>query len=397
MTSASFVKPRYDSGGFASLPGRILDSLTSGHYANVVLFLIDGFGWRFFEKFQDAPFLKTVCRSQEAAVEKLTAQFPSTTSAHLTTLHTGQPVGEHGLLEWNVYEPALDAVIAPVLFSFAGTTERDTLKAVGFDPRRLYPFEPIYPALTQRGVAATLFQSRDYTPSTYSEALYQGATARGFKTPAEALTNLAEALTRSSSPAYFVFYYDRIDSLSHDYGPAAPQTEAEILHFLLALENVFLPRLRPAGRTLFLLTADHGQTEVDPQTTLYLNTDPRFAGVEKFLRPDRAGRPIVPIGACRDFFLPIRPGLLDEARRFLATRLEGRAEVRLVEEMIAEGWFGPRVSERFRARAGDLVILPRRGESVWWYEKDRFVQKYYGHHGGWTPEEMEIPLVRWEM
>lgn len=392
-----FTKPCYDSGGFASLPTRLSALLTSGRYQNVVLFLIDGFGWRFFERFQEGPFLRRICRADEARVEKQTAQFPSTTCAHLTTLHTAQTVGEHGLFEWNIYEPDLDAVIAPLLFSYAGTKERDTLLAAGVEPAALFPFEPVYPDLAKRGVSATIFQHREYTPSTYSNALYRGAAARGYRTLPEALVNLAEALTKTAPPAYFLFYYALIDSTSHDYGPASPQTEAEILAFLLAMEHLFLPALRPRGRTLFLLTADHGQAETDPQTTLYLNTDPRFAGVEKFIRPNRTGRPLVPIGAPRDFFLPIRDGLLAEARHFLAARLEGRAEVRAVEEMIAEGWFGPRVSARFRARAGDLVILPYRGETVWWYEQDRFVQKYYGHHGGLTPQEMEIPLLAWEM
>ncbi len=392
-----FIRPRYDLGGFASLPGRLSDLLTSGRYQNVVLFLIDGFGWRFFERFQDGPFLRRIGRADEMRLEKLTAQFPSTTCAHLTTLHTGQTVGEHGLFEWNIYEPDLEAVITPLLFSFAGTKERDTLLAAGVDPAVLFPFEPVYPALAERGLSATVLQPREYTPSTYSNALYRGAAAWGYQTLPEALVTLSQALARPAAPAYYLLYYASIDSISHDYGPASPQTEAEILNFLLALEHVFLPGLRPAGPTLFLLTADHGQAEVDPQTTLYLNTDPRFAGVEKFIRPDRAGRPIVPIGAPRDFFLPIRDGRIAEARDFLAARLEGQAEVRAVAEMIAEGWFGPRVSDRLRARAGDLVILPYRGQAVWWYEKDKFVQKYYGHHGGLTPQEMEIPLIAWEM
>jgi hypothetical protein len=361
------------------------------------LILVDGFGWRFFDKFQDAPFFRQIGKYANMQVEKLTSQFPSTTSAHITTLHTGLTVGEHGLFEWNLYEPDLDAVIAPLLFSFAGTTERDTLKTAGVDPEALYPFETIYPALAERGINATIFQHREYTPSTYSTTLYRGATARGYKTLPEALVNLVEALAHPTPAAYFLFYYDRIDAICHEYGPAAPQTEAEILNFLLAMEGIFLPRLRLHGRTLFLFSADHGQAEVDPATTVYINTDPLFAGAEKFLRTHRSGRPIVPVGAPRDFFLPIRAGMLDEARAFLATRLEGKAEVRAVAEMITEGWFGPRVSDRFRARAGDLVILPYRGESVWWYEKDKFVQKYYGHHGGLTPQEMEIPLIQWEM
>ena len=81
----------------------------------------------------------------------------------------------------------------------------------------------------------------------------------------------------------------------------------------------------------------------------------------------------------------------------LASRLEGVAEVRKVAEMAEQGYFGPVVSSVFRGHAGDLVILPYRGESVWWFEQDNFEQKFRGHHGGLTPQEMEIPLITWEM
>lgn len=42
---------------------------------------------------------------------------------------------------------------------------------------------------------------------------------------------------------------------------------------------------------------------------------------------------------------------------------------------------------------GDLVILSYKGESVWWYERGRYEQGYYGHHGGLTREEMETVLL----
>ncbi len=390
-----FLRPRYDSGGFASLPQRLADLLTARRYDAVVLFLMDGFGWRFFERFQDFPFLKQVAR--EGTVEKLTAQFPSTTAAHITTIHTGQTVGEHGIFEWNYYEPALEAVIAPLLFSFAGTVERDTLKQVGVSPKAIYPKHTIYKSFSNYGVKATIFQHREYTPSTYSTAMFKGAQAFGYRTLPEGLVNLGEAMAKANSPAYFYLYYEKIDNVSHDYGPDAPQTAAEIQSFLLTMEHIFRNAVHPKGKTLFLLTADHGQSEVDPQTTIYINTDPRFAGVTDFLRTDRVGNPLVPAGACRDFFLYIKNGRLDEAQAFLASRLEGRAEVRKVAEMVEGGWFGPQVSPAFRARAGDLVILPSLGEAVWWFEKDKFFQKYYGHHGGLTPQEMEIPLLLWEM
>ena len=54
---------------------------------------------------------------------------------------------------------------------------------------------------------------------------------------------------------------------------------------------------------------------------------------------------------------------------------------------------GHSVSENLRSRIGNLVILPYYGESVWWYEKNRFEQNMLGHHGGLTRQEMEIPLL----
>ena len=81
---------------------------------------------------------------------------------------------------------------------------------------------------------------------------------------------------------------------------------------------------------------------------------------------------------------------------FLAGRLAGRAVVYRTADLIAAGFFGAApVSETFLGRVGNLVVLPYRGEAVWWYEKDRFEQKYFGHHGGLTPQEMEIPLLGW--
>jgi len=100
----------------------------------------------------------------------------------------------------------------------------------------------------------------------------------------------------------------------------------------------------------------------------------------------------VPAGSARDMFLYVKEDLLDEAQVFLSSRLEGKAEVVKVGELMAEGYFGPVISPEFRSRVGNLVILSKRFESVWWYIKDKFEQKYYGHHGGLTPQEMEIPL-----
>jgi predicted AlkP superfamily pyrophosphatase or phosphodiesterase len=388
-----FIRPRYDRGGFASIPGRIREHLASGICDAVVLFLVDGFGWRFLQRFQNEKVLKRLV--SEGTLEQLTAQFPATTAAHVTTVHTDLPVGQHGVYEWFYYEPQLDRMIAPLLFSFAGDRERDTLKSTGLDPRLIFPSGTFYSSLAESGVASYVFGVRDYTPSTYSNVIMQGAVMYSFKTFPEALVNLGGLLGRLAKPAYVHLYFDKIDALCHEYGPASPQVEAEIEVFLWTMEHFFERIFKTGKRVLFLMTADHGAAEVDPATTVFLNEDPRFAGIERFFKSNAAGELLVPAGSPRDMFLYIKDDLLDEAQAFLQNRLDGRAEAVQVAELVEAGYFGPRVSPQFLSRVGNLVLLAHRRQSVWWYVKNRFEQRYYGHHGSLTPEELEIPLFSW--
>lgn len=390
----SFIKPRYDSGGFAGTPNRIKEAFASKKYDAVVLFFIDAFGWRFFERFQDNPFLKRIAKN--GTIEKLTSQFPSTTSAHVTTIHTGLPVGVSGVHEWYYYEPTVDQVIAPLLFSSVGEYERETLKAKGANPALIYPKGILYSELKKMGVESFNFGLRDYTPSTYTKAIMEGSEIRSFKTLTEAFINMGLLLEKQNKPTYIHLYFDKIDAIGHLYGPTSPQIEAEIQTFLLMMEYYF-DRIFKDKKILFLMTADHGMCEIDPKTTTYLNQGPRFMGFERFIKTNRQGKLLVPAGSPRDMFLYIKNESLDEAQEFLAKRLEDKADVVKTETLIQEGYFGPQVSERFRERVANLVVLSYRYESVWWYEKDKFEQKYYGHHGGLTPQEMETILYSIEV
>ncbi|MCZ2127741.1 MAG: alkaline phosphatase family protein [Anaerolineales bacterium] len=388
----SFVKPRYDSGGFAGIPQRIQEAFASQQYDAVVLFFIDAFGWRFFEKFQNEAFLQRFVKGGK--VEKITSQFPSTTSAHVTTIHTGLPVGASGVHEWYYYEPLADGIIAPLLYSFAdGSKRRETL-AKKVQPADLYPSGWLYPTLKNMGVESVVYGMRDYTPSVYSKVVMQGAEIAPYKTLSEALVNVRLRLEAQSAPTYIHLYFDSIDGIGHQYGPNSPQIEAEILTFLQTMERQF-DSLFGKKRVLFLMTADHGMCEVDPSTTVYLNLE--FNGVERFIRRDKRGRLLVPAGSARDMFMYIQPAALDEAQAFLVPRLEGVADVVQTRTLIDEGYFGAEISQRFLERVGNLVILPYRYQSVWWYEKDKFEQRFYGHHGGLTPQEMETVLYSLEV
>ena len=407
--SQRFVKPLYDSYCFSNIPQTIEFLLTgegeSGlpldvlgnlprKYDKVILFFVDAFGWHFFERYAEKyEFLKTMLNA--GVVSKMTSQFPSTTAAHTTSIHTGLNVGQSGVYEWHYYEPLVDDIISPLLFSYARDRfERDTLKQSSVPAEAFYPRHTFYQTLKTKGVVSYIFQHQAYTPSTFSEAVFRGASVVPFKSITDALTVLAETVVAQKAPPYYYFlYFDRIDSACHFYGPNSQEFEKEVEGFLTLVDQLFYKKLHGKVKdTLFIMTADHGQVAVDPKTTIYLNK--QATGIESFLQTNRQGRLLVPAGSARDMFLYIKEEHIDEALMYLQKHLAGRAEVYKTADLMAQHFFGlQEPSPEFLSRVGNVVILPYENETVWWYEEGRFVMRFLGHHGGLTPGEMEIPLV----
>ncbi len=406
--SQYFTRPCYDNYCFSNIPGTIELLLTGNgqgalpmdilgtlptRYDRVVLFFIDAFGWRFFERYVERfSFLKTVLN--EGIVSKMTSQFPSTTAAHATCIHTGLPVGQSGVYEWNYYEPLLDEIISPLLFSFAGDKlARETIKrSTALPASAFFPEQTLYQTLQARGVTSHILQFHAYTPSAFSDVVFRGAQVHPYTKLQDALAYLSELLTAPvDTPSYYFLYFDGIDSACHRYGPFSRQFEEAMDTCLTQIEQLFYQNVRGrSGNTLFMLTADHGQVEVDPKRTYYLNE--QASDITRYLKTNRRSAALVPAGSSRDMFLHVQEEHIDTVIGELRQRLAGRAEVYRTQELLEQNFFGP-PAPVFLARVGNVVILPYRNETVWWHEAYKFDMHFLGHHGGLTPEEMEIPLL----
>lgn len=405
---SNFLHPNYGHGCFADLPNLIQSCLTDQaaptglagipetllrKYDAVIVLLADAFGWQHVApRIEYHPLLQQI--AGEGVITQWTSQFPSTTAAHVTCIHSGLPPGQSGVFEWEYYDPAADATITPLLFSYGGTRPRDELQKLDIQPAQLYPTQSLHQQLLRQGVTTYVYQHREYTPSTYTDWICRGAQMRPYLTLPEAFYNLRQEVREAPKPAYFFLYYDRIDALAHLYGPQSPQVAAEINSFLYTLEQLFFrPAQGELHNTLFILTADHGQMAVNPTQTVFVNVDRAFVGMERFLRRNRRGAIIGPGGSARDLFLYVKDELLNEAQSFFAERLAGIADVHLTQSFIDKGFFGPApASPAFLNRVGNLLILPHSGQTVWWYEEGRYGMRYYGMHGGLSREEMEIPV-----
>jgi hypothetical protein len=274
------------------------------------------------------------------------------------------------------------------LFSFAGDAARDTLTAAGADPRALFPTGTVYRRLASRGVRCVAFQPASFTPSTYDGVLLDGAELRPYEALDAGLRSLADALRARPGPTYAYLYIDTLDGCGHRDGPSSLAFHSETIRCLDAIEAA-LPAL-PAG-TLLLLAADHGQIDVDPRRTLFVNE--LWPDIAADLRADRRGRPLAPAGSARDLFLHTAPGARERVVARLRDLLGDHAAVQPTADLVDEGLFGPAPGQRLLERIGDVCVLPEPGETVWWRERGRFDMRFRGHHGGLTSQEAETVVA----
>src|SRR4051794_20557447 len=229
--------------GFADIPPYVEHLLTGNgtplpglpeRADRVVLVLLDAFGMAFLERYGDRhPFLRRLLG--DGQLLELQSQFPSQTTAHITTLHTGLPVQRHGLYEWNVYEPSLGRIITPMRFNFAGEREGDTLGREGFDARDLIGTEPtLYQRLAAAGVVPLVYQPAAFSPSTYDTGVIRGADLR----PYETLTDAVHQAVRSEMAlehGYAYVYFDAIDTTGHVSGPSSADFTQTVMYALDAI------------------------------------------------------------------------------------------------------------------------------------------------------------------
>ena len=409
-----WVAPAYENYCFSRIPAAIWHSLgyhnnealpldvfprATAKYDQVILILVDGFGWSALQHFTSnkviVPLLELV---KDATLSQLTAQFPSTTCAQITTINSGLPLMQHGAYEWSFYLPEAGRVISPIPYSIAGEPAGTLLTQLGIQPESFLPRPTFGEKLAAKGITSYVFQPREYENSPYDQFFKKGFTVCGYQNYEEGLRELAQKVQDKNGSQYLYFYLPDFDEASHREGPEADGPFQVARNFFSKLEQHLLQELKGKGsNTLLLLTSDHGQTTVDPTTTL--NLDIICPELMPLLKTGRDGQPLIGAGSGRDCFLYVQETALEEARELLQKKLLGCAECLLYSELVAEGYFGSvSPSSQFLERVGNLVVLPRAPQLVFWLGKDRrFEKKFQGHHGGLSPEEMEIPFLACEL
>ncbi len=402
----SFVKPLGESYCFSNicdgiedlligktsskLPGDVFGEFKK-EYKNVVLFVIDGFGWSLFNELCGKNLLPKELL-EKSVISQMTAQFPSTTAAALTSIHTGMPVEETGIYEWFYYEKIVDAIISPLLFSVPPDKTRNSLLEKNIDPKKIFPFSTFYQYLNAKNIKSSVFTPQAFKPSVYNDTLLEGAKGLWYENVEDGLNTLVKGINEEKDKSYNLFYFDKIDSIGHKKGPLSQESIDEAAGFLSKV-NSYLGQLTTQNETLIIFTADHGQIDINPEKTIYL--DKLMPGLESKLLTNKLGKPLIPAGGCRDMFLYIKPEYLESCYEDLTLKLNKIAVVYKTTDLVSMRFWQNKLNiSLLNERVGNIVIIPNDENLVWWNNREaQFTIKHIGHHGGLSKEEMLIPFI----
>jgi hypothetical protein len=296
----------------------------------VVLLALDGLGW---DQLEVRRHLAPTLAAMEGGPISTVA--PSTTATALSSLTLGCPPGEHGVVGYRIN------VRGDVLNVLRWQTPAG-------DARSVIPPDVIQGRPAFRGQHPPIVTRAEFAGTGFTAAHLGDTRFHGWRVPSTLVTEVRRLLRDGERFVYA--YYDGIDKVAHEYG-LEEHYEAE----LAAVDRLvadLLAVLPP--HAVLVLTSDHGQVQV--------------------------GEAIVPI---HDDVMAHVELLSGEGRfRWLRTR----------DEVIAEEWFGPKVSEAAAARFGD-VVLAAIDPVAFEDPADTGPYRLQSRHGSLTAAEMRIPLL----
>ncbi len=320
----------------------------------VVLLALDGLGWDQLEERRHlAPTLAAMAGGSISTVA------PSTTATALSSLALGCPPGDHGVVGYRIN------VRGDVLNVLRWQTPAG-------DARTVIPPDDIQGRAPFLGRRPPVVTRAEFAGTGFSGAHLAGVRHHGYRVVSTLVTEVRDLL-RAGEPFVYA-YYDGVDKVAHEYG-LADHYDAE----LVAADRLVadLADTLPPGAAL-VVTSDHGQVHVGD--AIVPIRDEVMAHVELLS------------GEGRFRWLHARPGEADDLAAAARECHSDRAWIRTRDEVIAEEWFGPKVSEAAAARFGDVVLAARR-DVAFEDPADTGPYRLQSRHGSLTSAEMRIPLL----
>jgi hypothetical protein len=240
------------------------------------------------------------------------------------------------------------------------------------DARRSIPPASVQTQLAFEGHRPPVVTRAEFASSGFTLAHLADVRFTGYRTLGT-LTAEVVRLTRGGEPFVYA-YYEGLDKVSHEYGLGAQYDEE--LRWIDHLVATLLHELPPG--TALVVTADHGQVETGDDVVELPSDVLTHVGMQS--------------GEGRFRWLHARSGRAAALLEAAEGTLGSSAWVRSREQAIAEGWYGPKVTDAAAGRLGD-VLLAAKGTVAFHDPNDTGPYVLVGRHGSLTEAEMLVPLV----
>jgi hypothetical protein len=369
---------------------------------HVYLVIVDGLDARFATPARMPRLFALVADNAERSTvfRAARAVMPTRTNSNHASLLTGVHPAAHGITGnawWSRLPEALpekldagEQLQVQTLFTVAETTARDTVTFGAFAKPKLVR---LFAGVPDRQIAPDMLWSPGWLPSRARDA------TTGYSFDADTMT-AALAHMAKDEPDLAVITLADVDRTAHGRGPDTPDTERAVLGADQAIGRLagHLRELGRWGRSVLIVTADHGFTSVAPSAerpypVLTFGRDVARAGI-------RGIRLVADGGVEHVYAEDLAPGAtpsattLDVLARVAALARETPGIAEVLARVPVPGV--PTLAEAHpdwhldHERTGELLLVAARGH--------QFVDPYdpvdaglLGNHGG--PEDVEVPLV----
>lgn len=332
-----------------------LKSYLSKPHKNIVFICFDGLGINPLNQNVDAQNF-----FRRHIVETLVSTFPSTTTAATTSLATNRFPLEHGYFGWSLYYEKLNRNIDIFLNQDSQTGEPieigDSSPLTNFD----YYFDTVDECEYQIN---TIFPP--YVRITHPE---RNTT---FRTMDEFFNYIREKCQKDGKQFVYSYYPDP-DYTMHGEGVTSAKTKEVIEKLSNHIEQISTE----IDDTLFIITADHGQIDVEGYVPLY--KDQKLYDMLV----------IYPYMEARAVAFKVKPEYLEEFPVYFTQKYGEDFELHESKELLEKGYFGDCGDKAFLL--GDFIAI-----GTYTHKIARFSERQHlfkGHHTSLT-EEMLVPLI----
>ena len=323
--------------------------------SQVVLLVLDGLGW---EQLQERARLAPVLTAMDGG--PITSVAPTTTATALTSISTGLPPAEHGVVGYRVRVGQREVLNVLRWHTGAGDA-RAFLAPESFQTR---------PAFA--GTSPPVVTRAEFATTGFTAAHLAGARLHGWRLQSAVPVEVCRLLAAGEPFVYA--YYDGIDKVAHDRG-FGTYYDAELVTTDRMVGDLVASLPRDAA---LVVTSDHGQVQVEG------------AGIE--LAPELMADVDLLSGEGRFRWLHARPGTTERLAAAAHRLYDDVAWVRTLDEVVEEGWLGGRPSPEVERRLGDVALVPF--EPVAFLDPaDTGESRLVCRHGSLTPAEALVPLL----